>query len=96
MVIWIFLLKNDNINRDNLIKIVNEKFKPNSINLNDKTISFDYDNFQIDFILIDKEVWNFACDWYSYDCFPNCCGKLAHRWNLKFGPNGLIFPIQRK
>ena len=88
------LIKNDNLNKIELIKIINEQFKPTSLSPNDKTISFDYDQFQIDFILIDEDSWEFATDWYSFDCYGNCTGKLAHRWGLKYGPNGLIFPFR--
>ena len=88
------LIKNENLNKELLTKIIIDKFNPQSIAPNDKTISFDYDNFQIDFILIDYDKWDFANDWYSYDCYGNCCGKLAHRFGLKYGPNGLIFPFR--
>lgn len=88
------LIKNENLNKDGLLKIIIDKFNPQSIAPNDKTISFDYDNFQIDFILINENTWEFAKDWYSFDCYGNCTGKLAHRFGLKYGPNGLIFPFR--
>ena len=88
------LIKNDNLNKDILIKIIEEQFNPRSISPNDKTISFDYDNFQIDFILIDKDNLDIARTWYSNDPWANCVGKTCHKFKLKFGPAGLIYPFR--
>lgn len=88
------LIKDENLNKKSLSDLIKKTFNPNSINPNDKCISFDYDKFQIDFILIKKDSWDIAKDWYSYDCYGNCAGKIAHRWGLKYGPNGLIFPFR--
>lgn len=88
------LIKNNNLNKTELIKIIIDKFKPTSLSPNDKTISFDYDQFQIDFILIDEDSWDIAKTWYSNDPFSNACGKLVHKFSLKYGPNGLIYPFR--
>lgn len=86
------LIKNDNLNKDKLLSIIIEQFHPQSISPNDKTISFDYDNFQIDFILIDSDNWEIAKIWYQNDPWANATGKTCHKFQLKFGPSGLIFP----
>lgn len=88
------LVKNDNIDKDKLIQLIQDKFNPISLSPNDKTISFDYDDFQIDFILIEKDNWEIANTWYSYDPIGNIQGKVAHKFGLKTGPNGLIFPFR--
>jgi len=88
------LIKNDNLPKEKLLGIIIEQFNPTSLSPNDRTISFDYDQFQIDFILIDNDSWDIAKVWYSYDPFSNVVGKTCHKFRLKYGPNGLIFPFR--
>lgn len=88
------LIKNENLNKDGLLKIIIDKFNPQSIAPNDKTISFDYDNFQIDFILISKEDWEISKVFFSNDPVGNIIGKTAHKFGLKSGFSGLVFPFR--
>lgn len=85
------LIKNNIINTFEIVETIKKTFKPESINKNDKSISFNYDDFQIDFILINPDRYDFICKWYSYDPFANCCGKLAHKFGLKFATDGLYY-----
>ena len=77
------LIRNNNLNKDGLFKIIIDKFNPRSISPNDKTVSFNYDNFQIDFILINSDSWEMSKVWYSNDPFSNCLGALVKLFNFE-------------
>jgi len=82
------LVKTYNI--DKIIEIANN-IKHNEININGNTITFDYNNFQIDFICINDSIWNISKVFFSYDPVGNLLGKIAHGFGLKFGFNGLTY-----
>lgn len=75
-------------------KFVSETFNPRDIHKNSDVVSFDYDNFQIDFISISESNWEVAKTWYSYDPFSNLVGKAVHKFGLKYGHSGLRFPFR--
>jgi len=76
---------------DSLIKLVNDKIKPQGIIVNDDAVSFDYDNFQVDLICIKPEIWEIAVIWYSYDPLFNLLGKIAKGFGLRYGKDGLYY-----
>ena len=78
----------------NLIDFIKTNFDPNDIHNNNGVVSFDYDNFQIDFIPIKISIWDIANVWFSFDPFSNLSGKLSHRFGLKYGWNGLTYPFR--
>lgn len=82
-----------NLNVD-IRKYIESRFKPKVINKNDNVYSFDYDNFQIDLILIDESKWNIAQVYYSYDPLGNAMGKTFHKFNLSYGWNGLYYKFR--
>jgi len=82
------LIKTDNIK--NIFDIAN-KVKDNEISVNGNTITFDYNNFQIDFICIDDDIWEISKVFFSYDPVGNLLGKIAHGFGLKYGFNGLVY-----
>lgn len=89
------LLKITSNNKNvNIKTIISKIFKPNEIIVNGGVVSFDYKKFQIDIIPINEESWDSAKFWYSYDPIPNLVGKTAHKFGLKFGPEGLVMPIR--
>lgn len=56
-------------NQKSLVEVVQELFSPTQIVKNGNVISFDYDNFQIDFIYFtDLEVFKFAWCYFSGLC----------------------------
>src|ERR1035437_612311 len=69
-------------------------FKPNEIVKNDKVYSFNYQKFQIDFILINEESWIIAQTYYNYDCTGNCMGKTYHKFGLSYGWDGLFYKFR--
>jgi len=83
------LLKTKDTN--GLIDIVNKYLNPEGIVVNDGTISFDYDNFQVDLICLDPEIWNTAVQYYSYDPLANLLGKIAKGFGLRYGKDGLYY-----
>jgi len=74
-----------------LIDIVNNKINPEGVIVNDDAISFDYDNFQVDLITIDPEIWNTAIVYYSYDPVGNLLGKISKGFGLRYGKDGLYY-----
>lgn len=67
----------------NLVKMVNELFKPNEIYKNANCLSFDYDKFQIDLILIPESCWETAKVYMDYDPTGNLMGKIARKMKVK-------------
>ena len=69
-----------------------EKYlKPQAIYSNGGVYSFDYQNFQIDFIPIPEEKWATALVYFGNDPVGNCMGKTYHKFNLSYGWEGLFY-----
>ena len=79
------------INWDNYIT---ERFNPTAIYNNGGVHSFDYENFQVDFIPISQSKWNSALVYFSYDPLGNIMGKTYHKFNLSYGWEGLFYNIE--
>lgn len=78
----------DNID---LRKYIEQHFNPQVIHSNGGVLSFDYKNFQIDFIPIKEENWDIAQVYFSYDPLGNAMGKTFHKMNLSYGWDGLKY-----
>lgn len=78
----------------NIRKYIEDNIKTKAIHSNGSVISFEYENFQIDFISIKKINWEVAKDFFDYDPSGNLMGKVAHKFGLKYGIDGLMFPIR--
>lgn len=63
---------------------------------NDTTYSFDYKNFQIDLIGTPQKNWVTAQFYFSYNDLNNLVGRIAHKFGLKFGHEGLHYPIREE
>lgn len=74
-----------------LKKYIKDIFNPTAIHTNGSVISFDYNNFQIDFIPISESNWEIAQVYYSYDPLGNAMGKTFHKLNLSYGWDGLKY-----
>ena len=72
-------------------KYINEAFKPNAIHNNGGVFSFDYKNFQVDFIPIKEDRWKVAGTYYSYDPLGNIMGKTFHKLGMSYGWDGLHY-----
>ena len=80
-----------NINWNDYIQ---NTFKPQAINANGGVYSFDYKNFQIDFIPIPESKWESALVYFSYDPLGNIMGKTFHKFGLSYGWEGLIYKFR--
>jgi hypothetical protein len=89
------------------LMVPSEEFKPdlneflkslgaNEIYKNDHTISFDYKLFQIDLIGTPKHNWETTAFYYSYNDINNLNGRIAHKFGLKFGHEGLHYPVREE
>lgn len=78
----------------NLREYIQEKFKPNALHFNGGVYSFDYKNFQIDFIPIRMSKWYSAVIYYSYDPLGNIMGKTFHKFGLSYGWDGLFYKFR--
>jgi hypothetical protein len=78
----------------NWTKYINNTFKPRAIHHNANVYSFDYENFQIDFIIINERCAGIAKTYYSYDPLGNLMGKSFHKFNLSYGWNGLFYKFR--
>ena len=88
------LIKIDNDFKEkniNLKDYVQEHFNPQIIHSNGGVLSFDYQNFQIDFIPVSESNWKIAQVYFSYDPLGNAMGKTFHKLNLSYGWDGLKY-----
>ena len=81
-------VKNSILNWRKYIELV---FKPQAIYKNANVYSFDYQNFQIDIILINEDKWEIAKTYFNFDPLSNCLGKTFHKFNLSYGWDGLFY-----
>lgn len=78
----------------NLKMFIEETFKPKGIFSNGSVISFEYDDFQIDFIPVKESNWEVSKCFFGMDPTGNLMGKVAHSFGLKYGFCGLVFPYR--
>jgi hypothetical protein len=86
------------LNDGNLGKI-NEKLIANFkdveiVNCNGGVFSFAYKDFQIDIIPQPISKWEVAKCFFDSDPTGNLMGKLAHKFGLKYGFAGLVYPFR--
>lgn len=63
---------------------------------NDHTISFDYQLFQVDLIGTPLHNWETTRFYFSYNDLFNLVGRLAHKFGLKLGHEGLHYPVREE
>jgi hypothetical protein len=78
----------------NLKKYIEDNIETKAINNNNGVVSFEYDNFQIDFIPTRMSIWEASKTFFDYDPTGNLVGKTAHKFGVKYGFEGLILPIR--
>jgi len=71
-----------------------DNFNSREIVHNGDFVSFEYNNFQVDLIFIEPEYFDTACFYYSYNDINNLCGKIGHKFGVKFGFKGLWYPLR--
>ena len=90
----ILIKTNENNKADNILKFIKDTFKPNECLKNGNVISFNYYDFQIDFILIGEEIWETSKDFFDFDSSGNIMGKTFHKFGLSYGWNGLLYKFR--
>lgn len=78
----------------NWVDYIRKTFKPQAVNANGGVYSFDYKDFQIDFIPIPERKWNSALVYFSYDPLGNIMGKTYHKFGLSYGWEGLHYKFR--
>lgn len=78
----------------NLREYIGRAFNPQAIHNNGGVYSFDYQNFQVDFIPIRESKWETAKVYYSYDPLGNIMGKTFHKFGLSYGWDGLFYKFR--
>jgi len=79
----------------NMREVIQKTFNPNEIVHNGSCWSFDYKNLQIDLILVPYADWITSNVFYAYNDLGNLMGKMYHKFNLKYGFDGLKY-VYRK
>jgi hypothetical protein len=87
------ILLKTNDNKLNIINIIKDKINPSGIVTNGTTISFDFDMFQIDIIIIKPDKWETSDIFYSYDPSGNLMGKISKGFGLHYGTDGLFYKL---
>lgn len=82
------LVLSDNLTFD-ILEYIQETFNPTQIVKNSNVYSFDVEELQIDLQLVPKELWETSVIYYSYNDLHSFIGKIARRFGLKWGWDGL-------
>jgi len=85
---------NNHTNNKLIINFIKNNYNPNEIHMNGNVISFNYEDFQIDFILINESNWDIAKHYFDYDCCGNIMGKTYHKFNLSYGWEGMYYKFR--
>lgn len=64
------------------------------VSRNTNVISLEYNELQIDLIHVRKECQYYAIQYFAFNDAGNLVGKIARRFGLKHGHNGLTLPIR--
>lgn len=78
----------------NYVDYIKKTFSPQAINANGGVYSFDYKDFQVDFIPIPASKWETAVVYFSYDPLGNIMGKTFHKFGLSYGWEGLFYKFR--
>lgn len=80
-----------------LKKLLSDLFNSKDYYFNSDIVSFEYKDFQIDLIFTDKEIFDSSLFYFSYNDLNNLLGCIYRsHFNLKFGYNGLAYPLRYK
>ena len=75
-------------------KTLTELFNPKEMVKNGKVWSLEYKEFQIDIILTPTSEMMFAETYYAFNDLGNLMGRIAHKFGLKYGHNGLWYMLR--
>jgi len=83
------LIKSDSLGNRNIRDIIIAKYNPHQIHHNEHIYSFDYKEFQIDFILVPDADWITSYYYYSYNDLGNLIGRISYQMGFRYGHYGL-------
>lgn len=81
----------DDGNLGDIKQTVQDAFNPNEIFVNGKIYSFNVDELQVDFIMTKPDEWETSYNYFAWNDLGNFVGKIAHKFNLKYGTKGLFY-----
>lgn len=88
----LIVLNDGGSNFNNIKNILENQF--GFCHKNHNIYSITYKKFQVDIILHTKNIFDFCSYFYDYDPVGNLVGKIAHKFGLKFGFDGLFYPVR--
>lgn len=71
-----------------------DEFNSKEVIQNSHVYSFEFNELQVDFILTPLSSWETSKIYFSYNDLHNLIGKVAHKFGLKWGYDGLIMPYR--
>ncbi|CAF5036719.1 unnamed protein product, partial [Rotaria sp. Silwood1] len=80
----------------NIKNLIEQLFHPTEICHNGDVYSFDFEQFQIDFILVTKDMFENAIVYLSYSDLGGLIGNISHKIGLKYGLQGLWMNVHTK
>ncbi|CAF4025681.1 unnamed protein product [Rotaria sp. Silwood1] len=80
----------------NIKNLIEQLFHPTEICHNGDVYSFDFEQFQIDFIIVEKDIFENAIIYLSYSDLGGLIGNISHKIGLKYGIQGLWMNIHTK
>ena len=83
------LILAESLKERNMREIIEQHFAPNEIYMNSHVYSFDYKEFQIDFILVKTKFWDTSYHYYSYNDLGNLIGRISYQMGFRYGHYGL-------
>lgn len=78
----------------NIKEVIEDTLSPNETYNNGGVLSFDFEEFQIDLIPVKESNWEVSICFFDYDPTGNLMGKIAHKFGMKYGFNGLVYPFR--
>ena len=75
----------------NIKEWIIEEFGSKEVVVNGGVYSFEFNELQVDFILTPLRNWETSQVYFSYNDLHNLIGKVAHRFGLKWGFDGLKY-----
>jgi hypothetical protein len=79
-----------------ITKWIYDEFNSKEVVKNSHVYSFEYKELQVDFILTPLRNWETSKVYFSYNDLHNLIGKIAHKFGLKWGFDGLQYVYRLK
>ncbi len=83
------LILAESLKGKDMVEIIKYLFPFNEMYHNGSCYSFDYKEFQIDFILVKTKYWDTSYHYYSYNDLGNLIGRISYQMGFRYGHYGL-------